>query len=102
MGKSLPPPQQPLGYWDRAHLGYPNVLTFQVSFHGVVLLFASDVPRGEVEVLYSTGKPLQDEVEILRRKHARLEGHLDELRGQLRPLNETLERIAVFISGVVV
>jgi len=43
------------------------------------------------EHLRADNAALQDEVEILRRKHARLEGQLDELRGQLRPLNETLE-----------
>jgi hypothetical protein len=35
---------------------------------------------------------------MLRRKHGRTQGQLDELRGQLRPLNKTLQEM-LYLPG---
>jgi hypothetical protein len=47
--------------------------------------------RRDNERLRADNAALQDEVAMLRRKHGRMQGQLDGLRDQLRPLNETLQ-----------
>jgi hypothetical protein len=54
--------------------------------------------RRDNERLRADNAALQDEVAMLRRKHGRTQGQLDELRGQLRPLNKTLQEM-LYLPG---